>query len=302
MDSLWQDLRYAARQLLRAPGFTVVAIVTLALGIGATSALFTLAEAVLDRPLPGVRSNGLVWLSATEARTGRVLSLSYPDYLDYRAQHEVFADVAAFAATRFAFATDGSAERVRGAVVTTNYFSLLGAPMATGRGFTPAEGAAGSADASAVISYDLWQRRFGGEASALGRRIVINGASFSIIGVAGPRFNGPEHSERLDLWVPVGQIDRLQPHWPHPLTNRGFWWLRSVGRLAPGVSEAQAAAAASTVAARIAATNRSDHAGVTARVDAVRNGLQPGEGQDIDRKSTRLNSSHTMQSRMPSSA
>ena len=281
MDSLWQDLRYAARQLLRAPGFTLVAIVTLALGIGANSALFTLAVAILDRPLPGVRSTGLVWLTATDARSGRVLNLSYPDYLDYRAEHDVFADVAAFAPARFSFATNGNAERVRGAIVTSNYFTLLGAPMAAGRGFVANEGKRTASEPPAVISYDLWQRRFGGEPTALGQRIAVNGASFTIVGVAGQRFNGPEHSERLDLWVPVDEIDRLQSQWPHPLTNRGFWWLRSIALLAPGVSDVRAGAAAGTVAARIASSDVADHKDVTARVQAVRNGLQPGEGQDI---------------------
>lgn len=281
MDSLWQDLRYAARQLLRAPGFTLVAIVTLALGIGANSALFTLTVAILDRPLPGVRPTGLVWVTATDERSGRVLNLSYPDYLDYRAEHGVFADVAAFAPARFAFATDGNAERVRGAVVTSNYFTLLGAPMAAGRGFVANAVRETTSQPPAVISYDLWQRRFAGEPAAIGRRIVVNGAAFTIVGVAGQRFNGPEHSERLDLWVPVDQIDRLQPQWPHPLTNRGFWWLRSIGRLAPGVSDERAGAAAGTVAARIASSNPADHKDVTARVEPVHNGLQPGEGQDI---------------------
>jgi predicted permease len=280
LDSLWQDLRYAARQLLRAPGFTLVAIVTLALGIGANSALFTLAVAILDRPLPGVHSNGLVWLTASDSKTGGVVNLSYPDYLDYRAEHDVFADVAAFAPTRFAFAAGGNAERVRGAVVTSNYFALLGAPMAAGRGFLSSAGQSTTSEPAAIISYDLWQRRFDGEATALGTRIVVNGASLTIVGVAGQRFNGAEHSERLDLWVPVDQIDRLQPQWPHPLTNRGFWWLRSIGRLAPGVTELRASATAATVARRIASTE-AEHKDVTARVEAVRNGLPPGEGQDI---------------------
>ena len=280
MDSIWQDLRYATRQLLRAPGFTLVAIITLALGIGANSALFTLGLAVLDRPLPGVRPSGLVWLTATDARSGRVLNLSYPDYLDYRAEHGAFADVAAFASTRFAFAVDRNAERVRGAVVTSNYFTVLGAPLAAGRGFVANE-AKTTAEAAAVISYDLWHRRFGGAPTALGKRVVVNGASFTIVGVAGQRFNGPEHSERLDLWVPIDHIDRLQPQWPHPLTNRGFWWLRSIGRLASGVGEVRAGAAAATVAGRIAASSPADHKDVTARVEVVRNGLQPGDGQDI---------------------
>ena len=280
MDSFWQDLRYAARQLLRAPGFSLVAIVTLALGIGANSALFTLAVAILDRPLPGVRPTGLVWVTATDSRNGRVLNLSYPDYLDYRAEHDVFTDVAAFAPARFAIATSGDAERVRGAVVTPNYFALLEAPMTAGRWFVAGDRGTESGPA-AVISYDLWQRRFGADSTALGKRITVNGAPFTIVGVAGERFNGAEHSERLDLWVPVDQIDRLQPRWPHPLTNRGFWWLRSIGRLAPGVSDVQAGAAAGTVAARIASGNPADHKDVTARVEAVRSGLQPGEGQDI---------------------
>lgn len=281
MDSFRQDLRYAARQLLRTPGFTVVAVVTLAFGIGANAALFTLATAILDRPLPGVNGDRLVWLTANDARRGAVRSMSYPDYLDYQRQRDVFHDLAAFAPARFSIASNGHAERVRGAMVTSNYFSVLGTPITLGGSFLPGDGSRSDVDPTVVISYDLWQRRFAGELSVLGKRIVINGASFTIVGVAPSQFNGPEHSERLDVWVPVSFIERVTPQWPHPLTNRDFWWLRAIGRVAPNVPYERANAAVGAVAARIATVDPAEHKDITARLEPVRNGLSPGEGQDI---------------------
>ena len=277
-----QDLRYAARQLVRSPGFTFVAIATLALGIGANTALFTMSQAVLARPLPGVRaSDRLVWLAAVNVRGGQTHVMSYPDYVDYRERSGVFEQLAAFEETRLSLSTGGEPERVRGQIVSGNFFSVLGTPMQLGRGLTMDDDRTPGAHPVVVISHDLWTRRFDGDPTVIGRKLVINGAPFTIVGVAPQRFNGPTHSEPIQLWVPIMMQARAFPQSPDWLTRRGTWWLQAVGLLKPSVSQAQANVAVANVAAQIAREDSSGHGDVTARVYHVRSGLEPGEGSDV---------------------
>jgi predicted permease len=276
------DLRFALRQLLRSPGFTLVAVVTLALGIGANTALFTMAEAILARPLPGVRaSDRLVWLAPVDARGGQTLNLAYPDYVDYRDHSGVFAELAAFETTQFSLSTGGEPARVRGQIVSGNFFSVLGTPMHLGRGLTAQDDRTPGAHPVVVISHDLWQRRLDGDPAVIGRRLIVNGAPFTIVGVAPERFNGPSHAERNDLWVPIMMQAHAYPQWPDMLTRRGTWWLQGIGRLKPGVAPAQANAAVAAIAARIAREDSAGHGDVTARIFALRSGMEPGEGDDV---------------------
>ncbi|MFN2566031.1 MAG: ABC transporter permease [Gemmatimonadaceae bacterium] len=282
MDTLVQDLRYAVRQLTRSPGFTLVAVATLALGIGANTALFTMAEAVLARPLPGVSANErLVWLAPINARGGRALMMSYPDYVDYRDRSGVFADLAAFEGTRFSLSTGGEPERVRGQIVSGNFFSVLGTPMQLGRGLTAEDDRTPGAHPVVVISHGLWQRRFEGDPTVIGRRLLVNGAPFTVVGVAPERFNGPTHAEPNDLWMPITMQARAYPQSPDMLSRRGTWWLQAVGRLKPTVVPQQANAAVAAVAAQIAREDSSAHRDVTARVVPLRSGMDPGDGADV---------------------
>jgi predicted permease len=282
MDTLLQDLRYALRQLVRSPGFTAVAVLTLALGIGANTALFTMAEAVLARPLPGVRaSDRLVWLAPVNVRGGQTHVMSYPDYLDYRDRSGVFAELAAFEVTRFSIAGNGEPERVRGQVVSGNFFAVLGTPMRLGRGLTAYDDRIPGAHPVVVISHDLWQRRFEGDPAVIGHKLTVNGAPFTIVGVAPERFNGPTHSEPNHLWVPIMMQARVYPQSPDMLSRRGTWWLQAVGRLKPTGTPAQANVAVARVAAQIAREDSAGHGDVTARVFELRSGIEPGEGADV---------------------
>ena len=281
MQTLLQDLRYAARQLVRAPGFAIVAVVTLALGIGANTALFTLANAVLARPLPGVHdTDRLRWVAPVSERGGHPLNMSYLDFLDYRSAG-VFSELAAMDQAQFSISSGAEPERVRGQIVSGNFFSLLRVPMALGRGFAEEEDRTPGAHPVVVIGFDLWQRRFAGDPAIIGRTLMVNGAAFTIVGVAPERFNGPDHAERRDVWVPLMMAERALPRWPRMLESRQSWWLRAIGRLAPGVSAERADAAVATIAARIAKADSAGHHGVSARTFAMRSGMTPGDQEDV---------------------
>jgi predicted permease len=215
-----------------------------------------------------------------ETKSGRTVNMSYPDFLDYRDRAGVFGELAAMDRVQFAISSGGSPERVDGQIVSANYFAVLRTPMALGRGFLAEEERDFGAHPVAVIGFDLWQRRFAGDAGVLGKTIVVNGAPFTIVGVASERFNGVDHAERRDIWVPIAMASRAYPQSPNILSRRNSWFLTAIGRLAPGVSDEQASAATATVAARIAAAD-TVHQGLTARVFAMRGGLPPGDGKDI---------------------
>ncbi|HEY7546192.1 MAG TPA: ABC transporter permease, partial [Blastocatellia bacterium] len=173
IGDLWQDLRYGSRMLGKNPGFTAVIVLTLALGIGVNTSIFSLVNAVLLRPLPVVKnSEQLVWFRAPS---------SYPNYEDYRDQNDVFSGITALSGTQsFSLNTDGQPEMIKGEFVTANYFSVLGVDPAMGRAFLPEEDAPGS-HPIVVISHNLWQRRFGADANLAGRTITINGLSFTVV-------------------------------------------------------------------------------------------------------------------------
>src|SRR5215218_4087704 len=201
MDTLLQDLRYAFRQIGRTPAFTLVAVLTLAIGIGANTALYTLIDSTFVRPLPGVHNDGrLVWISPFTKRGGHALNFSYPDFLDYRDSSGVFSQAAAFGRTDFALAVGDKPVRVFGGIVSGNFFSILGVRMALGRGFTPEEDAIPDSHPVVVLSHHAWQERFGGASDIVGQSVVVNGTKFTVIGVAPQGFNGAEHDQRLDLW------------------------------------------------------------------------------------------------------
>ncbi len=282
METLLHDAKYAARQLVRSPGFAIVASLTLAVGIGANTALFSLATAILTRPLPEIVSpEGLVWITPIDSRGGHPLMLSYPDFLDYRDSTQAFSQASAIAHADFAISTGGDPARVRGTLVSADYFRMLGVRFALGRGFLPEEDVVGAANSATVVSYRLWRERFGGDPNVIGRRMSIDGQPFTVVGVAPERFNGTEHSEHRDVWVPISLAGTRLPGFPSYLKSRDTWWLTSVGRLASGVSIERANAALSTVAARIAKRDSVEHAFVTARAFPMRGGLGPTDGNDV---------------------
>jgi predicted permease len=254
MSTLWQDLRYGARMLLKKPGFTLIAIVTLALGIGANTAIFSVVNGALLRPLQVKEPDRLVGLYRKIPQDPNYNRFSYPNYVDVRDRNQVFEGLAAYYFAPFNLSGASQTERVFGKVVSGNYFSVLGVEMGLGRGFLPEEDRIPDAHPVVVISHGLWQRRFGGDPSMVGKTITINGFGFTVIGIAPQQFQGAELGMIPDVFVPMMMQSRAMPgrNW---LEDRGIGWLRVVGRLKPDVGERQAQAEMHTLAAQI----RSEH-------------------------------------------
>ncbi len=254
MQILWQNLRYGLRLLLKHPGFTLIAVVSLALGIGANTAIFSVVNAALLRPLPVEDPEALVGLYRKIPQDPNYNRFSYPNYVDVRDRNQVFASLAAYYFTPFNLSGASQTERVYGKVVSGNYFSTLGVRINQGRAFLPEEDRTPNANPVAVIGYGLWQRRFGGDPALVGKTITLNGYGFTVVGVAPPQFQGAELGMAPDVFVPMMMQSRAMPgrNW---LDDRGIGWLRAVGRLKPGVSAEQAQAEMHTLGGQI----RSEH-------------------------------------------
>jgi predicted permease len=236
--STMRDLKYAARMLIKAPGFTAVAILSLALGIGANTAIFSLINAVLLRPLPVEDASTLVSVSETDQRNPGNLPVSDLNFRDLRAQNAVFTDMGAFAFAQVNYSNGaGEALPVAAQVVTANYFSLLGAQPALGRGFLPEEEL--KASPVAVISQGFWERTLGSDASIVGRTITLNRTPFTVIGVAPKNFSGTLLGGGPAVWVPRSMHAVMQPGFDWYDQRRGLF-LFAFGRLKPGVTLEQA--------------------------------------------------------------
>src|SRR5438067_6487 len=269
MDSFLQDLRYSLRKLVRAPAFTIVAVFTLALAIGATTAVFSLVDGVLLKSLPFRDPDRLVRVQSLNGQTPS--SVSQPDFLDYRAQSHTVSPMAAFA-TGSANLTAAGAEpmRIQLARVGAVWFDLLGVRPQFGRAFRDDEEKAGAARV-AVLSQSIWRSRFGADRKVLGTSIDIDGKPVTVVGVAPPRWNYPEEA---DLWMPL-----VFEGWEAQPDNRGGHWLRLVGRLAPHVAVEQAgrelAKIADGLAKQYPATNTRYSAGVTPLLEALVGPVRP---------------------------
>jgi macrolide transport system ATP-binding/permease protein len=247
---VWQDLRYGFRMLRKSPGFTTIAILSLSLGIGANTAIFSLANAVLLRALPVMEPDRLVTISSAAPGRDR-LAVSYPDYLDFRDRNEVLSGLLCWGELPLSVSTGGQAEQVTGMLVSTNYFSVLGVTPAQGR-FFGREFDGDPADSATVISFSLWQRRFGGDPEIVGRSVFLNGNQFTIIGVAPKGFTSTMRVFAPDAWVPVTMQPKVIPQSQEMLTSRGARWLSITGRLMPPVSIAQAEANLSSIEQKLA--------------------------------------------------
>jgi putative ABC transport system permease protein len=224
--ALRQDVRHALRMLRRTPGFTLVALVTLALGIGANSAIFSVAQGVLIRPLPYPNADQLAMVWMDNARISlREDWHSYPGYADYRAANTTFADLAIFNGTSRTLTGAGEPERVRGAHGSANLFDVLGVRPLHGRAFSAEEDRPG-ANNVVVLGHGLWQRRFGGRDDAIGTTVEMSGRPMRVIGVMPPGFAFPER--QTEFWVPTGPSEAQR-------NNRGSLWLQVIGRMKPGV-------------------------------------------------------------------
>ncbi|MGH9936257.1 MAG: ABC transporter permease, partial [Blastocatellia bacterium] len=237
-DEMFQDLRFGARMLAKSPGFTAVAALSLALGIGANTAIFSLANAVLFQTPPVADAKSVMNVIG-ERRDS--FPVSYPDYRDYLERNRVFSDLLCWNETSLSLTAGGQAEPLAGTMVSGNYFALLGVQPALGRFFLPEEDRASGAHPVVVISHGLWQRRFGGAPDMIGQSVNLNGHPFTVIGVAPQGFTGVRAIFTTDAWVPVTMQAQLQSL-AKMLNSRNVRWLKMTGRLKPGVSRVQAEA------------------------------------------------------------
>jgi predicted permease len=247
MTPLLADLRLAARSLARAPLFTFVAVVSIALGIGANSAVFTLLDQVTLRPLPVVRPEALVQLHARDIEKyggtmGNGTELSWPMYNDLRDRAPGGVDgVFARAATQLHVAQDGVSERVDGELVSGTFFPVLGVSAAVGRLFGPDDDRTPGGHPLVVLGYDFWQRRFAGRAGVVGQKLLVNGQPCTVIGVAPRGFYGLEIGAPSHVYVPLTMQPLLGPAWLK-LDDRRFHWVQVYARLAPGMTPTRAQA------------------------------------------------------------
>jgi len=256
-----RDLKYAARMLVKSPGFTVVAVLSLALGIGANTAIFSLINVVLLRPLPVADVQSLVTISTTDERNPGNFQLSHLNFKDLRAQNTVFTDMAAFAFNAVNYMHGSESEPITAEVVTANYFSLLGAQPALGRGFLPEEET--KELPVAVISDGFWSRELGSDRNVIGKTISLNRTAFTIVGVAPRGFTGTLLGPGPAVWIPMTRALAPLPAWWE--TRRGLW-LFTVGRLTPGVTVDQARANLKGIFAQLQSEFPTDNKGRSAAV------------------------------------
>ncbi|HEX8772906.1 MAG TPA: ABC transporter permease [Pyrinomonadaceae bacterium] len=251
IETLIKDLRYGMRRLTRSPGFTLVALLSLALGIGANTAIFSLVNTALLRPLPVERPAQLV--SLTNATANRIFpTFSYPNYKDLRDRNDVFDGLLAYRFAPLSLSHDGINERTWGYVVTGNYFGVLGVKPALGRMISPEDDISPGAHPVTVLSYQCWQQRFGAQPGIVGKTLIANGRNFTVIGVAPQGFFGTEIIAAPELWFPMAMQAQIEVgnDW---LAKRGVENLFIQGRLKPGVSVGQAQTALSAIALQLEA-------------------------------------------------
>ncbi len=274
MSAFLLDLRYAIRILLKNPGFTSVAVVTLALGIGANTALFSVIDAVLLRPLPFREPQRLVAIPAVDAKNpdgqGQV---SYPAFLDWRSQSHSFEGMSVWNTTSFTYTGGDQPESVPGAVVSGNLFSLLGISPVLGSSFTPQQDQRGE-QLPVILSFEFWQSHFGGDRSMIGRAITLDNEKYVVVGVMPARFQFPVQSDRVELWTTIA----------HDLnktglaTQRGASYLQVIGRLKQGVEIPQAQSDVAVVQERLNRQypeNRPKGVAVQSESDRIAGAMRP---------------------------
>jgi putative ABC transport system permease protein len=242
MASFMRDIRYAVRTLAKAPGFTAVIVCTLALGIGANTAIFSLLDQVLLRRLPVKDPEQLVQLDGPGAFRGRSMNertFSYPMYRDFRDRNEVFSGVLARMQAAATITWKGRAERVTGELVSGNFFDVLGTRPHLGRLVTQADDTTPGAHPVAVLGHGYWTRRFGSDPTVLNQSITVNGHPMTIVGVAAPGFTGVDIGGASDVYVPLMMKAQMTPTW-NDLDNRKSRWVNIFARLKPGVTMEQA--------------------------------------------------------------
>ena len=241
LDAFLQDVRYALRALRSSPGFAAVAILSLALGIGANTAIFSLIDSVILKTLPVAHPERLLQVSIEDNA-----SFTNPIWEQLRDRQDVFSGIFAYGGARFNLAGGGEARYAQGNYASGQFFDTLGLHALLGRTFTVADDRRGC-PATAVLSYGFWQREYGGRADVVGRNISLDHHPFEILGVLEPGFTGVDVGTERDLYVPVC-TEKITRGEFSSLDQRSSWWLRVIGRPRPGVSASQAKARLKTLA------------------------------------------------------
>ena len=313
IETLWQDLRFGARMLLKSPGFTFVCAVSLAVGIGVNTTVFSFVNTVLFKPLPVSNTDGLVYFFESNQRQSYRTS-SYANYLDYRDQNEVFAGLSASAPVPSLMTSNDRVEELNSEVVSGNYFSVLDVKPLIGRALIPEDDQLSGTQPVAVISYKLWERRFNSDPSIIGKQLTLNGNSFTVIGVTAPGFTGTSTELSTDIWVPVTQWASIIQRWSGTVQmaeqatgsaekkgasdqrnsqgetaetlqqqsdrlNRGHNWLSLMGRLRPGVSVEQAQSVMTIIAGRVQGSYGTPPEGLKVTLSPVTK-MHPGAQQE----------------------
>jgi len=263
IENVFEDARYSLRLLTKSPAFTFVVLLTLALGIGANTAIFSFANGILLRPLPYPQSDRLVVLDENALKRGaNSLMVSYPNYLDWQQQNTVFERIGVYFGTnRFALSGNGQPEELRGSYISYGLLEVLRVAPILGRTFTEAEDTDGQ-DGVVILGYDLWQRRFGGQQNILGQKILFNNFPRTVVGVMPPGFKFPEVSE---LWAPLALTTKTFTRTDHGLS--------SIARLRDGVTVAQAQAEMNVIASRIEQENPVTNEGLGVSVKTLHQNL-----------------------------
>ena len=266
------DFRYALRQLIKSPGFTLVAIVTLALGIGANSAIFSVIDTVLLRslPFPNPDRLAMIWASSPQHPGENRQVHSYPDYLDFRAQNHTFAAMAAYTTASTIWGTGENSEDVPGLAATSDIFAVLGTQPLLGRGFSSDDDKPEAAKV-VVISYSFWQRRFAGDPKIIGQQVTVAGKAYTVTGVMPRGWKFPIQKDNVDYIAPL--LPMFSGQTPDYMMRRGAHFLPVVGRLKPGVDLRTATADVQTIAAQLATQYPDTNAGRTERTVPLQSDL-----------------------------
>jgi putative ABC transport system permease protein len=254
MENLWQDIRYAVRMLVKKPGFTLIAAITLALGIGANSGIFSVVNAVLLRPLPFTEPEHLIKI--WETFPNGFGTVSPPNLKDWREQNTAFTGIAAYQSAGYSLQGDHDSERVQAATVSANFFDVLGVLPQLGRSFRSGEDEPGQ-NRLVILSHDLWHRRFNTDSSIVGKNILLGGENYQVIGVMPPQIRFP--SRLTEIWVPLDFTPTQQ-------AARGSHSLLTLGRLKPGVSLEQAREQMVMIASRLEQQYQDSQAGRSVRL------------------------------------
>ena len=260
MEDLIHDLRYAFRVILKSPVLSGLAILSLALGIGANTTIFSVANALLLQSVPAADPARLVAIYTTDQKNPGFAPLSHLNWKDYRAQADLFEGVLGYDWTEMSLKTTGEAQRVFGQLVSGNYFEVLGVPAALGRTFGPREDEALGRDPVVVLSHGFWTRHEGSDRNIVGKTLALNGAAFTVVGVMPEAFTGVDVGVRPEVWVPMAMNRQVKGATNWYEERRGLF-VNTVGRLKPGVAKEQAQAQLTTIAQRLEQEYPNDNKG-----------------------------------------